>query len=189
MIFYGKARAADAPQIAQIVLDAFSVHFRGFFVPKATILKALTKAVDTDKFYVAREGEKVLGIVAIGDEGGYPLRVQPETLKKTFGPLRGGLAKIILGDEFRRPRKFQKGEGHVDWVAVRPECRGRGIAKGLLEEALKLSPLSYHTLDVVEGNEEVIPLYQNSGFREIGREKENFGLLKGFRYRHQMRRG
>lgn len=40
-----------------------------------------------------------------------------------------------------------------------------------------------YELDVVEGNEGVIPLYESVGFQEIGREKENMAWLKGFKHR------
>lgn len=57
--------------------------------------------------------------------------------------------------------------GHVKDLAVRPERRGRGIGRGLLERAL--SALSaqgagWVKLEVREGNEPALALYREFGF-------------------------
>lgn len=57
--------------------------------------------------------------------------------------------------------------GHVKDLAVRPERRGRGIGRGLLERAmaaLSTQGAGWVKLEVREGNEPALALYREFGF-------------------------
>ena len=63
-------------------------------------------------------------------------------------------------------------EGYISNVAVRPEHRGRGIAKALVAELLargRALGLSFVTLEVRVSNAPAIAVYAALGFREVGR--------------------
>ena len=62
-------------------------------------------------------------------------------------------------------------EGYINNVAVRPDCRRRGIAKALLETLQRQGAargLSLLTLEVRESNRGARALYSGLGFAEVG---------------------
>lgn len=68
-------------------------------------------------------------------------------------------------------------EGYILNVAVRPDCRRRGVAGRLLEVFLnfaKGNQLSFLTLEVRASNYPAIALYGSRGFRGVGRRKNYY---------------
>lgn len=68
-------------------------------------------------------------------------------------------------------------EAHITNVTVRPDLRGRGLGRVLLEYLLqKASARGAESvlLEVREGNEPAIGLYRRAGFETIGRRKNYY---------------
>ena len=59
------------------------------------------------------------------------------------------------------------GEGYVTNVAVMPEYRRQGIARALLETAMK-NEMDFISLEVRESNAPAIALYASLGFETVG---------------------
>lgn len=68
-------------------------------------------------------------------------------------------------------------EGYILNVAVRPDCRRRGVAGRLLEVFLNFArgnQLAFLTLEVRASNYAAIALYGSRGFRGVGRRKNYY---------------
>ena len=68
-------------------------------------------------------------------------------------------------------------EGTVTNIAVRPDCRRRGVAGQLLEVFLNFARgnrLAFLTLEVRASNYPAIALYGSRGFRGVGRRKNYY---------------
>ena len=68
-------------------------------------------------------------------------------------------------------------EGTVTDIAVRPDCRRRGVASQLLEVFLNFARgnrLAFLTLEVRASNYDAIALYGSRGFRSAGRRKNYY---------------
>lgn len=68
-------------------------------------------------------------------------------------------------------------EGYILNIAVRPDCRRRGIAGKLLQVFLDFAQgnrLAFLTLEVRASNYEAIALYGSRGFRSTGRRKNYY---------------
>ena len=68
-------------------------------------------------------------------------------------------------------------EGYITNVAVRPECRRRGVAAQLLKVFLDFAQgnkLAFLTLEVRESNHAAIILYGRHGFRSVGRRRNYY---------------
>ena len=68
-------------------------------------------------------------------------------------------------------------EGTVTNIAVRPDCRRRGVAGQLLEVFLNFARgnrLAFLTLEVRASNYDAIALYGSRGFRSAGRRKNYY---------------
>ena len=68
-------------------------------------------------------------------------------------------------------------EGYITNVAVRPDCRRRGVAAQLLKVFLDFAQgnkLAFLTLEVRESNHAAIILYGRHGFRSVGRRRNYY---------------
>ena len=68
-------------------------------------------------------------------------------------------------------------EGYINIVAVRPDCRRRGVAGKLLQVFLDFAQgnrLAFLTLEVRASNYDAIALYGSRGFRSVGRRKNYY---------------
>ena len=68
-------------------------------------------------------------------------------------------------------------EGTVTNIAVRPDCRRRGVASQLLQVFLNFAQgnrLAFLTLEVRASNYDAIALYGSRGFRSAGRRKNYY---------------
>ncbi|MFR5875760.1 MAG: ribosomal protein S18-alanine N-acetyltransferase [Eubacterium sp.] len=59
------------------------------------------------------------------------------------------------------------GEGYVTNIATLPEYRRQGVAKALINEAIK-NDMEFITLEVRKSNNAAIHLYSRLGFEEVG---------------------
>lgn len=132
------------------------------------------------------ETGRIVGTLGIADEDSYPILIQPKKLRQVFGFIRGTIASHIMKDEFYQPKSFRESHAHISFVAVRHSARGHRLATRLLEALLARNDYRVYSLDVVEGNERVIPIYESAGFIHTGKEKEKGLFKKGFSFRHQM---
>lgn len=67
-------------------------------------------------------------------------------------------------------------EGYIDNVAVRPDCRRRGIADRLLDVFCRFGEekLAFLTLEVRPSNTAAVALYRKHGFQEAGRRRDYY---------------
>jgi len=68
-------------------------------------------------------------------------------------------------------------EGYITNIAVRPECRKRGVASQLLQVFMNFAEgnrLAFLTLEVRASNYDAIALYGSRGFRSVGRRKNYY---------------
>ena len=68
-------------------------------------------------------------------------------------------------------------EGHITNVAVRPECRGRGIGSALLDALIgqtRENGIRHWTLEVRTGNAAARALYEKHGFTAEGIRKKYY---------------
>jgi ribosomal protein S18 acetylase RimI-like enzyme len=181
---YGQEQ--DRRGIAETIVTAFWDQFKHLTKDQEIVIRLLADSILPERFFVAAEQESghVVGTVAIADEHGYAILIDEPAIKKAFGFVKGSIAAAFLKDELYRPKVFKIGQAHIDFVAVRQEMQGQGLAKGMLRALLREKRYSLYTLEVTQGNERVLPLYLQLGFVETGREQVKAARLKGFSFRH-----
>ncbi len=72
-------------------------------------------------------------------------------------------------------------EGYIANIAVRPECRRKGVAQQLLDVFIAFAKghhLAFLTLEVRASNTPAILLYGKNGFRSAGRRKNYYEFPK-----------
>jgi ribosomal protein S18 acetylase RimI-like enzyme len=176
----------DRRGIAETVVTAFWDQFKHLTKEQETVIRLLNDSLVPERFFVAVEksGSRVVGTVAIADKRGYAILVDEVAFRKAFGFVKGSIAVAFLKDEIYRPKAFEHMQAHIDFVAVREEMRGQGLAKGMIRTLLQEKRYKRYTLEVTQGNERVLPLYLQLGFVETGREQVKAARLKGFSFRY-----
>lgn len=184
------AEDPDRHGIAEAIAEAFFDSFKVLHDTHQHLAQALAGGIDTTRFVVAvdRETGQVVGTVGISDEAGYAIRVDHRALREAFGWLKGLGAILLMEDEFYCPKVFDKGQGQIDFVAVRQAARGQRLATAMLRHLMDTRQYDSYTLEVIEGNEHVLPLYRSLGFAEIARPRESAAWAKGFHFSYRMRR-
>ena len=179
----------DRLAIADTIVEAFYHQFKALTTDKQGVRDGLAPMLHPQRFFVAVDGQgDIIGTVGLGDEQGYALTIMADVLRKALGFVKGNVAAIALKEEFYRPKAFQPGQAHLDFVAVRESHRRQGVARQLVQHVLNTGAYTHYTLEVLEGSEYILPLYQQLGFVITGTEKERASALKGFSFRHLLRR-
>jgi ribosomal protein S18 acetylase RimI-like enzyme len=87
-----------------------------------------------------------------------------------------------IGCERDRRRKGRH-VGHIVGMMVRPEARGKGIGRdllqGLIGECRRIDSLEMLTLSVTAGNVPAVSLYESSGFSVYGNLRRAVRLDNG----------
>ena len=183
-----RGQPGDAPGIAETVVETLYAALSQLDRDKDKLVRALAAMLHPDKFVVAaiRPTQEVVGVAAIADAGGYAATVSDAVLRKEFGLFKSKLASSIMKDEIYRPESFRPGEGHVYYMGIKEGYRAGGIAEALISALQADSRYQLLTLEVIEGDEQVLPLYEKMGFVQVGRAKEPGAALKGFHFRYQL---
>jgi len=113
---------------------------------------------------VDRRSGDVLGLMASTDRQHKAMADEWECGKAAYGALQAFWRLSLLSV---LQHKTRSGELYIEFLAVAPEARGRGVGGVLLEYARQLAGvrgLDRVTLDVVDSNPRAKALYERSGF-------------------------
>lgn len=176
----------DRQGIADAMAEAYFDQFKALTRDREGVARGLAPMLHPERFTVAvaQDTGRVAGTIGLSDMDGYAITVLPQVLREAMGFVKGNLAAAALREMVTRPRAFQPGQAHLDYVAVRVADRGQGMARQMLRHILDKKAYALYTLDVTEGNERVLPLFEGLGFARTGTEPEKGAALKGFSFRY-----
>ena len=107
---------------------------------------------------------------------------RPDRGHFVLGAWRGEWLVGSIGCERDRRRKGRH-VGHIVGMMVRPEARGKGIGRdllqGLIGECRRIDGLEMLTLSVTAGNVPAVSLYESSGFSVYGNLRRAVRLDNG----------
>lgn len=179
---------SDKKGIAEIITETFFKEFEPYVSSKNIIVSLMTPFIHEERFYIAKDSKtkEIVAALGISDEKGYSIDVPRKGILKEFGYLKGLFFNALISSEFYRPKNFQEKQGHIAYVSVRENLRGHGIGKNLLEGAIQNFDYHTFTLDVMEGNEIVLPLFERAGFQFVEKQKEFLSPFRNFSFRYFM---
>lgn len=175
-----KATENDRYAIALCIAEGFEKDFSVLSKDNKKIASAIATGLQINKFYIAETDGKIMATMAISDCYGRAARVDKPTLRKHLGFIKGLIASIVLKEEFEGQLDYPAGTGYIEFVTVRKEYRGKGIAAFLLKESMELSDYQKFILDVTDTNTTAIQCYLQFGFKEVKRISERHAKQKGF---------
>ena len=183
-----KAESGDRHQIARTIAYSFEKDFSGIAKDMERFAKVLESGVDVNRFIVAEQDDKMVGIIACADCAGRVVTPSRKDCRKHLGFIRGSIAFMVLKEEFLQPLTYPPTTGCIDIVGVLKESRGKGIAKALLKEAIDMNPkYTEFVLNVTDINTSAIKLYEGFGFVEYERVPYRFAKQAGFKAKIYMK--
>lgn len=177
-----QAKEADKKEIVNCILDAFQKDFSGFIksVGRERVQQFLEECIREDLFYLMQDGSEIIGVSALSDDRGRALQGIQNSARKYFGLLFGWILYLVNFKEFEKMYCDSPDTAFIEFVAVKQEFQGRGIAGALLKEVISKTPYRSYLLDVVNTNDRAIHCYRKLKFTEMRREKVRFSKQKGF---------
>jgi len=157
------------PQMGMIFAEGFAHLFEAFSKDTTLLAKAFSHIFDLQYFCVAVQGDKIAAMAACTD-GISPIRFDKAICRKELGFLRGWIAyhqltKYIVNHKL--PFEFNPTMGRIEIVGTSPVFRGKGVAYGLLNHVMKITPYKEYVLEVIDDNVGAIKLYEKLGFETI----------------------
>jgi ribosomal protein S18 acetylase RimI-like enzyme len=181
-----KAADADRIDIARIVVNAFWQDFSGITDDRDKMARAVAKIIVPQKFFVACEGNSVLGAAACSDKTGRAMSIHTPDMIRHLGLVRGLLDSPRCRRDFSVPLPYPADTGYIEFVAVTRPARRRGIATALLRFIINHSNHSEYLLDVIDTNAAAIRCYEKIGFVEIDRVRDDLAAKRGYNERIYM---
>jgi ribosomal protein S18 acetylase RimI-like enzyme len=159
--------------------DKFAIIFRDRAeAGKRALRDFLDPLGETGGHHVAECDGRVAGIMHLAmageDEGGWSGSVP---FIRRLGPARGVRALMAFG---LLSKKVEEDESYISHIAVHPDFRGRGVGRGLMAEAERLSREGGKdriTLYVASDNASAKGLYLACGFHTVRTEQSDLALM------------
>ena len=166
-----KAQESDCKNITLAITKSFEKIFSVFTKDMELIAKVFENGIAFERFYVAEQNSKIIGIIALGDCKGRVIKSTKEECKKHLGFIKGNIVFRVIKKELMKPHTYPKTTGYIDILGVLPETRGKGLAKELLRIVIdNNSQYNEFILDVDSINASAIKSYTDFGFVEYKRE-------------------
>ncbi|MDR1093217.1 MAG: GNAT family N-acetyltransferase [Clostridiales bacterium] len=179
---FRKAAPEDRKGIAKVIASAYADDFYLLTTELGKVEKVFETGVNTDKFYAAEEEGKIVAVTAVSNRQARAVYLNKKILRKTFGMIKGWFFGRVSKKEFETVTVNDDKTGYIEFVAVEPNSRGKGISKNLLAYIFEKENFSRYILDVKDNNLPAIKTYGKLGFVEYAREKMNKRVL-GFDYK------
>lgn len=183
-----KAKESDKSQIAHVIAYSFEKDFSGFANDMSLIAKVFEKGIDFNRFLVAEQDNKIVGVAGCADCTGRALSINKKDCRKYLGFIRGSIAFMVFKEEFMLPLLYPVNIGNCDIIGVLKEARNQGIGKALLEKMIEYnSDYSEFIINVIDINKTAIKIYENFGFKEFERIPYKWAKQSGFKEKIWMR--
>ena len=157
-------------EISRIFVEGFYEWFKYFSKDKNKLISAFSDAFVWERFYVAIENGKIVGMAALTNGKEAVVITNKKTLRKHLGIIRGSIAKFFLKKEFEKhsyPFDMCADTDSIEFVAVEKEHRGKNIAGQLMHYIVQNSSKNRFVLEVASSNTPAIRAYEKFGFVEF----------------------
>ncbi len=178
-----QAREIDRREVVDCILDAFQKDFTEFInaVGREKVEGFLKDSLKIDCFYVIEAEQKITGVLALSNIKGRAMHKARKVAQKHFGTVFGLILYMAHFREFEINYCNSRHTACVEFVAVRQNCQGKGLASLLIKEVISETNYKNYLLDVKDTNTSAIACYNKLGFVEFKREKVRFVKQKGFK--------
>lgn len=171
-----------------VFIDSFYKTYKRVSKDKNKLRAFLLTVFDFQMVYIAIIDKKPVGFLAMSNGKERSMKFHKADCVKTLGRVLGTIAyhqmKYVLGN----PNLEHETDIGIDHLATAANCRGKGVASGLIEYACANLCYDQCFLDVASNNTVAMRLYTHLGFREYARESGVVNRMLGFGYIIRMKK-
>lgn len=167
--------------VARVFVDGYLDILKSVSKDRDRWAGALASAFVPEVFFVALDGDEVLGIAACSSRATRAMYLQLDDFREHLGFVRGTLAHRVMRPNFEAVLDYPASTGYVECVATSEKARGRGVATRLMEHIHTL-PYDDFVLEVTDTNTGARRLYEKLGYQESSRKRSRFPWLTGHEY-------
>ncbi|MEG2017967.1 MAG: N-acetyltransferase [Clostridium sp.] len=150
--------------MSRIFIESFGHMFEKFSKDKEALIECFEKSFIYDMIYVALDGKRVVGFIAVSNCKGRVVNVNKKEFCNHFGKIKGAIfswqLKMIMG----KPAVSEPNQCYIDFVAVDKEYRRKGVAIELFNYIHEHLIFDEFILDVLTTNPEAQKLYEKLGY-------------------------
>lgn len=183
-----RASETDRGPLTALLCEAFFGMMKAISKDRQALEALFSPFIRPERFWTAKTKDgRVIGMAALSLQGEPALAVEEAHVRRSFRWPRGFIAGKFLKKEFDRGG-LEAGLGYIECVATDEAFRRNGAAEAILKRLMAEADCTLFRLDVIEGNEAVLALYEKLGFAVKAKERESFPCLKGYRFRYVLER-
>lgn len=151
--------------MSRIFIESFGHMFEKFSKDKEALIECFEKSFIYDMIYVALDGKRVVGFIAVSNCKGRVVNVNKKEFCNHFGKIKGAIfswrLKMIMG----KPVVSEPNQCYIDFVAVDKDYRRKGVAIELFNYIHEHLIFDEFNLDVLTTNPEAQKLYEKLGYK------------------------
>ena len=162
------------PQMGRIFVEGFYEWLRHFSKDKDKLSQAMAHIFDLECFYAAVQDGEITAIAACTDGKAPGVHFEKKELCQALGFVPGLISFFILTKRLVHhvyPFEYSKQAGFIEFVAVSPLHRRKGVAAALITHIMQTMPYDEYILEVADTNTSAVKLYERLGFVEFKRTK------------------
>ena len=173
----------DFAQIAHLIVTIFERDFKAMLHTPQKVAASFANGIKAEHFYVAEVDGQIVGITACTSK--YERAIYPafKDCIKNLGPIIGPLARLAYKLEFENILPIPENSGYIEFVAVHPDYRRRGIATKIMHFVVDNNRFNEFRLDVYDNNIAAQICYKLFGYVEVDRQSDPLAWLRGFKYK------
>lgn len=175
-----RAVESDRTDVTQTLVYGFITDFIRLSKNLDIVVSALESSIDISRFFIARDGDRTLGVIACADCNSRAININLAHFRKHLGFAKGTIAGRLMTAEFSKQLHYPLTTGYIEVISVAENYRQMGLASKLLDTVIEQTEYNDYILDVVDSNTAARKCYLKFGFVEIERVSVSLSRLKGF---------
>jgi len=167
--------------------EAVEIFINGFsnmltFATRAELVQLFSTAFEETQVYVYIMENRVCGILGLGTNTKRALKFDKQICLELFGKTKGKIIYYLLHKTSEIPAVKKDTDLYVDYLAIDPQMRNKGIATKLLTFAWELPEYKDCYLEVLSKNVLAAKLYKKLGFTVYKKGVNIFTIAQGLGY-------
>jgi len=167
-------------QAIGVFVEGFYNTLKSFTKDKEKMHRLFQNAFDCEMTYAYLQGSEVVGFLGLANHQKRPTKLSKETFVEVLGGFAGKMAYKSASAAMEKIKVHHPGEVCIDFIAVHPEHRSRGIGKKLVEYVRDNLGYRYIWLEVSSKNPRGIAFYEREGFKKVSVKTSLLVVLSGF---------
>lgn len=151
--------------MSRIFIESFGHMFEKFSKDREALIECFEKSFIYDMIYVALDGGRVVGFIAVSSCKGRAINVNKKEFCNHFGKIKGAIfswqLKMIMG----KAAVSEPNQCYIDFVAVDKDYRRKGVAIELFNYIHEHLIFDEFNLDVLTTNPGAQKLYEKLGYK------------------------